>query len=221
MASKEGKEEIHVLMVSLTAQGHLNPMLRLGKRLLDQGLHVTLATTEFGHRRILKAAAITISGIRILSFPDGFSLDYNRGANLDHYMESLSKTGPDSLSNLIKQHYQKPKLSCIITNPFVSWAVESASENGVPCAMLWIQPCSLYAIYYRFYNKLNQFDMSTSTSTIELPGLPLLHADDLPSFLLPSNSYVGVSRMLSDMFRSMKKHKWVLANSFFELERKC
>ncbi|KAK8562873.1 hypothetical protein V6N13_018574 [Hibiscus sabdariffa] len=223
MASKEGKEAIHLLMVTLTAQGHLNPMLRLGKRLLDLGLHVTLATTEIGGLRMLKAAAITnttaaaISGIRLLFFPDGFSLDYNRGANLDHYMESLSKTGPGSLSNLIKQHYQTTKLACIITNPFVSWAADAASENGVPCAMLWIQPCSLYAIYYRFYNKLNQFD----TCTIELPGLPLLHADDLPSFLLPSNSFGGVSRMLSDMFRSMKKHKWVLANSFFELEKKA
>ncbi|TYJ44181.1 hypothetical protein E1A91_A03G204800v1 [Gossypium mustelinum] len=230
MELNEGREEIHVLMVTLTAQGHLNPMLRLAKRLVDEGLHVTLATTQFGCHRILKAVTTTttttdatnfISGIRLLSFPDGFNLDYDRGANLDHYMDSLAKVGPFSLSNLIKQHYHHTKLSCIISNPFVSWAVDAALENGIPCAMLWIQPCSLYAIYYRFY-KLNQFPTTLiSNMIIELPGLPLLHTEDLPSFLLPSNSFGGVFKLLSDMFETIKKYKWVLANSFFELEKEA
>ncbi|OMO73981.1 UDP-glucoronosyl/UDP-glucosyltransferase [Corchorus capsularis] len=60
MALKEEKqEEIHVLMVTLPAQGHINPMLRLGKRLVDKGVHVSLATTLFGGHRMLKASTIT------------------------------------------------------------------------------------------------------------------------------------------------------------------
>jgi len=52
---KENEEEqIHVLMVAFPSQGHLNPMLRLGKRLVNKGLHVTLATTEFTRHRMLK-----------------------------------------------------------------------------------------------------------------------------------------------------------------------
>ncbi|XP_022762361.1 UDP-glycosyltransferase 84B1-like [Durio zibethinus] len=230
MALKEGKEEIHVLMVTLPAQGHINPMLRLGKRLVDKGLDVTLATTQFGGHRMLKASTIStitdtfISGIRLLFFPDGFSLDYDRHTNLDHYMESLAKTGPANVSNLIQEYYHdtRKKLSCIISNPFVSWVVDAALENKIPCAMLWIQPCSLYAIYYRFYNKLNPFPTLTNPDMrIELPGLPLLHTEDLPSFVLPSNPFGSFPRLLSDMFQNMKRYKWVLANSFFELEKEA
>ncbi|WRX13950.1 hypothetical protein QQP08_006437 [Theobroma cacao] len=230
MALKEGsKQETHVLMVTLSSQGHINPMLRLGKRLVEKGLHVTLATTEFGGQRMLKASAISsttganfISGIRLLFFPDGFSLDYDRSNNLDHYMEYLAKIGPVNLSNLIKEYYHDAdkKLSCIISNPFVSWVVDAAWANRVPCALLWIQPCSLYAIYYRFYNKLNPFPTLTNPDMrIELPGLPLLHSHDLPSFVLPTNPFRSFPWLLSDMFQNMKRHKWVLANSFFELEK--
>lgn len=232
MALKEGRsEEIHLLMVTLPSQGHVNPMLKLGKRLVDKGLHVTLATTQIGAQRLLKTSAISttadtnfISGIRLLFFPDGFGLDYNRSTNLDYYMESLAKTGPGFLSNLIKQYYHTTdhkKLSCIISNPFVSWVVDAASENRVPCAMLWIQPCSLYAIYYRFYNKLNPFPISFTNPDIcvELPGLPLLHTEDLPTFVLPSNTFGSLATTISNLFRNMKRHKWVLANSFFELEK--
>ncbi|KAK6241114.1 hypothetical protein SCA6_006503 [Theobroma cacao] len=204
-------------------------MLRLGKRLVEKGLHVTLATTEFGGQRMLKASAISsttganfISGIRLLFFPDGFSLDYDRSNNLDHYMEYLAKIGPVNLSNLIKEYYHDAdkKLSCIISNPFVSWVVDAAWANRVPCALLWIQPCSLYAIYYRFYNKLNPFPTLTNPDMrIELPGLPLLHSHDLPSFVLPTNPFRSFPWLLSDMFQNMKRHKWVLANSFFELEK--
>ncbi|XVE49256.1 hypothetical protein DITRI_Ditri01bG0068400 [Diplodiscus trichospermus] len=229
MALKEDREEIHLLMVTLPAQGHINPMLRLGKRLVAKGLHVTLATTQVGGQRMLKASAISttgdtnvISGIRLLFFPDGFSLDYDRKTNLDHYMESLAKVGPGNISKLIKEYYHdtNKKLSCIISNPFVSWVVDAALENRIPCAMLWIQQCSLYAIYYRFYNKLNPFPTLTNPDmSIELPGLPLLHPEDLPSFVLPSNPFGSLPRMLSDMFQNMKRHKWVLANSFFKLEK--
>ncbi|XWS62954.1 hypothetical protein CRYUN_Cryun06bG0055000 [Craigia yunnanensis] len=231
MALKEGREEIHLLMVTLPSQGHVNPMLRLGKRLVDKGLHVTLATTQFGGHRMLKASAISttsdtnfISGIRLLFFPDGFSLDYDRKSNLDYYMESLAKIGPGNLSNLIKEYYHDThkKLSCIISNPFVSWVVDAALENRIPCAMFWIQPCSLYAIYYRFYNKLNPFPTLTNPDmSIELPGLPLLHNEDLPSFVLPSNPFGNLARILSDIFQNIKRHKWVLANSFFELEKEA
>ncbi|XVF45061.1 hypothetical protein PTKIN_Ptkin02bG0175400 [Pterospermum kingtungense] len=231
MALKEGGKEIHILMVTLFSQGHINPMLRLGKRLVNHGLHVTLATTQIGAQRLVKSSVVSttadtnfISGIRLLFFPDGFSLDYDRKTNLDRYMETLAKVGPGNLSNLIKEYYHDThkKLFCIVSNPFVSWVVDAALENRVPCAMLWIQPCSLYAIYYRFYNKLNPFSSFTYPDmSIELPGLPLLRTEDLPSFVLPSNTYGSLAMTISVLFQNMKRHKWVLANSFFELEKEA
>ncbi|KAF9621964.1 hypothetical protein IFM89_029184 [Coptis chinensis] len=160
--------------------------------------------------------------IRLEFFSDGLSIDYDRKANLDHYMDSLSKFGPQNLSTLMDNFSQggQQKFSCIINNPFVPWVSDVAAQHGIPCAMLWIQPCSLYAIYYRFYNQLNTFPMSTDNKMdVELPGLPLLHYEDLPSFVLPSNTFNSFPKLFSEMFKSMEKLKWVLGNSFYELEK--
>ncbi|KAJ6716563.1 GLYCOSYLTRANSFERASE-RELATED [Salix koriyanagi] len=170
--SENKEEEIHVLMVALSSQGHINPMLRLGKRLVNKGLHVTLATTEFTRRRMLKsstinptASSISISGVQVRFFSDGQNLDYDGKVNVDSYMENLANFGAISLSNLIKEHFPNPEMS------------------------------------------------------VELPGLPLLRAEDLPSYFLPSNPFGSLPKLLSDMFQNMKKYKWVLGNSFFGLER--
>jgi UDP-glucose:(indol-3-yl)acetate beta-D-glucosyltransferase len=143
--------------------------------------------------------------------------------NYESYKKSLAKFGTINLSNLIKEHFPSnghKKLSCIITNPFVTWVADVAINHGIPCAMFWIQPCSLYAIYYRFYNKLNSFPTLTDPDmSVELPGLPLLHTEDLPSFVLPSNLFGSLPKMFSEMFQNMKRYKWVLGNSCFGLEK--
>ncbi|XP_059647833.1 UDP-glycosyltransferase 84B2-like [Cornus florida] len=227
---KKEKEEHHVLMVAFSAQGHINPMLRLAKRLLSKGLHVTLATTEIARQRMLSSSATTttamadnsIAGISLAFFSDGLSLDYDRKTNLDHYMDTLAKFGHINLSTIIHNHTQSHgrKFSCIINNPFVPWVADVAAEHEIPCAMLWIQPCTLYSIYYRFYNNLNQFPTLTNPDmSIELPGLPLLHTQDLPSFVLPSNPLSTFPKLFTELFQNMKKLKWVLANSFYELEK--
>lgn len=221
----------HVLMVSLATQSHINPLLRLGKRLVSKGLSVTVATPEIAQHQLLKSFTSSkindcvSDDIPCLFFSDGFDLDYNRKSDLDHYMETIEKAGPGNLSKLIKNHYhdKHKKLSCIINNPFVPWVVDVAAELGIPCAMLWIQPCSLFSIYYRFYNKLNPFPTSENpNSSVELPGLQTLHTHDLPSFVLPSNPFGSFSRILNDLFQNLnKQYKWVLANSFFELEKEA
>ncbi|KAI9128404.1 hypothetical protein K1719_001397 [Acacia pycnantha] len=230
-ASKEYDQELHVLMVAFSAQGHINPLLRLGNSLVSKGLHVTLATTEVVYHRVFSSSAstavpdsITVNGIQVLFFSDGFDSDEDRKkTNLDQYMENMERVGPTNLSNLIKNHYvggSNKKLACIINNPFVPWVADVAEEAGIPCACVWIQPCALYAIYYRFYNELDQFPTATEPEkVVELPGFPLLRPQDLPSFILPANTFGSVPKVLSEMFRNMKKLKWVLANSFYELEK--
>ncbi|KAK3043201.1 hypothetical protein RJ639_001634 [Escallonia herrerae] len=214
MALEGEKKETHVLMVAFSAQGHINPMLRLGKRLVSKGLQVALATNEVAQSNSFTR---TVTGVHLEFFSDGLSLDYNREANLDYDMESIGKFGPIDLSALIQRHCKK--FSCIINNPFVSWVSDVAAKHEIPCAMLWIQPCTLYAIYYRFYNCLNSFPTSENPQmNVELPGLPSLCTEDLPSFILPSSSVSSFPKMLYELFQDMKKLKWGLGNSFQELE---
>ncbi|XP_065869769.1 UDP-glycosyltransferase 84B1-like [Euphorbia lathyris] len=217
------KQEIHVLMVSFAAQGHINPLLRLAKRLISKGLHVSLALTEITRHRMFNSAATSISGVNLLFFSDGLSLDYDRKASLDFYFETLGKFGPIHLSNLIRENFPingRKKLSCIINNPFVPWVIDVGIDHGIPCAMFWIQPCSIYAIYYRFYNKLNTFPTLINPEfNVELPGLPVLLPGDLPSFVLPSNPFSSIPKLFSDLFLNLEKYDWVLGSSFYELEK--
>lgn len=222
-------EEYHVLLVSFSSQGHINPMLRLGKRLLSKGLHVTLALTEITRERMLKSSTISsteagasVSGIDVVFFSDGMSIDYDRKANLDFYIETLGKFGPINLLALIREHYRGgKKVVCIIANPFVPWVADVASELGIPCALLWIQPCAIFAIYDSFYNKRSQFPTADDPDmSMELPGLPPLTTQDLPSFVLPANPFNSFTKLFSETFRhQLEKFKWVLGNSFYELEK--
>ncbi|KAL9417796.1 hypothetical protein AB3S75_040731 [Citrus x aurantiifolia] len=125
MDLKEEKEYgHHVLMVSLATQSHINPLLRLGKRLVSKGLSVTVATPEIAQHQLLKSVTsckindCVSDDIPCLFFSDGFDLDYNRKSDLDHYMETIEKAGPGNLSKLIKNHYhdKHKKLSCIINS---------------------------------------------------------------------------------------------------------
>ncbi|XP_014512128.1 UDP-glycosyltransferase 84B2 [Vigna radiata var. radiata] len=224
-------EELHVLLVAFSAQGHINPLLRLGKSLLTRGLHVSLATTELVYHRVFKSStadaassvptSITINGIQVIFFADGLGTG-QINFTVDSYMELIGKFGPDNLSNLIETHFlnASKKLACIINNPFVPWVADVAANYSIPCACLWIQPCALYAIYYRFYNNLNDFPtLENPSMSVKLPGLPLLQPQDLPSFVLPSNPFGSIPKVLSEMLQHTKKLKWVLANSFYELEK--
>ncbi|OVA02049.1 UDP-glucuronosyl/UDP-glucosyltransferase [Macleaya cordata] len=218
----------HVLLVAFSSQGHLNPMLRLGKLLASKGLHVTLATTEVARQRMLKTTTTTTittssnNHICLKFFSDGLPLDYDRKNNLDYYMNTISTFGPLNLSKLIDNYFfiNGSKFSCNINNQFVPWVVDVAVDHGIPCAMLWIQPCAFCAIYYCFYRESNQFPTVTDPDmTIELPGLPLLQSQDLPSFVLPCNPFRSLSKMFSQLFQGIGKLRWVLANSFYELEK--
>ncbi|KAK9071126.1 hypothetical protein SSX86_009694 [Deinandra increscens subsp. villosa] len=209
--------QTNVLLVTVAAQGHVNPMLRLGHLLLSKGLHVTLAT----HDHALKhhSSTSTVGGIQLEFFSDGLPKDYNRQNNdFNVYMNSLRQNGPVNLSAMIRSHPRK--FSCIINTPFVPWAADVAAEFQIPCAMLWIQPCTLYQIYYCFYNRLNIFPTETTLDMdVKLPGLPSFASHELPSFVLPSNTFPTFGSILNEVLQNIHKIKWVLGNSFMELEK--
>ncbi|KFK32757.1 hypothetical protein AALP_AA6G285100 [Arabis alpina] len=66
--------------------------------------------------------------------------------------------------------------------------------------------------------KTNSFpNLEDLDQTVQLPALPLLEVRDLPSFMLPSfGSHFNT--LMAEFMDSMKDMKWVLVNSFYELE---
>ncbi|PIA60441.1 hypothetical protein AQUCO_00300150v1 [Aquilegia coerulea] len=219
-------EEVHVLMVTLAAQGNINPMIMLAKVLLSKGIHVTLATTEASRKRLLNSSASSITNTSTNSkfywefYSDGLSDDFDRVNNIEVGVKSIFTYSPPSVSNIIKKLGDVRKFSYVIYNPFVPWAFDVAVEHNIPCAMLWIQPCALYAMYYHFYNDLSPFPtMENPNIPIELPGLPVLCMDDMPSFIHPSTPFPLCKTLLTSMIKNLDKVKWVLGNSLYDLEK--
>lgn len=103
---------VHVLLVSFPGQGHVNPLLRLGKRLASKGLLVTFSAPETVGREMRKANG-NISGeptpygdgmIRFEFFDDEFGHAEPKGHDLDFYLEHLRRVGSREITEMIKKH---------------------------------------------------------------------------------------------------------------------
>ncbi|XP_023760709.1 UDP-glycosyltransferase 84B1 [Lactuca sativa] len=212
----EHNQQKGVMLVSVHAIGSRNPMTRLARRLVLKGLHVTLAINDLA----LKNHSSIVGGVHLEYFSDGLPEDHDRlNGDIDIFMSSLRRFGPGNLSALIGSCGRK--FSCVITMPFLPWAADVAAELGLPCAMVWIQACTVYQIFNCFYNRINEFptENNLENMVVNLPGVPSLRAEDLPSFVLPANTMSTFDSILKEVFCNIHKYKWVLGNSFMELEK--
>ncbi|CDY22912.1 BnaA01g18500D [Brassica napus] len=136
----------HVMLVSFPSQGHINPLLRLGKLIASKGLLVTFVTTEEPLGKKMRQANEIQDGLLKPFFDDGFTLD-----DLENKQKSgllftdLEVAGKREIKKLIKR-YEKMKqpVRCVINNAFVPWVCDVAAEFQIPSAVLWVHP--LHAI---------------------------------------------------------------------------
>ncbi|KAG6525922.1 gallate 1-beta-glucosyltransferase-like [Zingiber officinale] len=218
----------HVVMVSFPAQGHLNPLLRFAKRVAAEGVLVTLCSTDHIARRMSAAASTPVAAladptpvgrgfIRFEFFDDGIAPDDPARDNLDLLMAALRSTGPPALAALVRR--QDVPVACIINNPFIPWVLDVAAELGLPSGVLWVQSAAVFSIYYHYRHALAAFPSEDEPDvTVQLPGLPPLRSEDLPTFLLPTSPYKILKNVILEQFGNLSSASWVFANTFEELE---
>ncbi|KAG8366816.1 hypothetical protein BUALT_Bualt16G0007100 [Buddleja alternifolia] len=226
--SDETLNSMHVFMVSFPAQGHVNPLLRLGKQLAYSGLFITLSAPESVGSKIRKANNITDDEpvrlgrgmIRFEFFNDGWEINDPKRHDLDAHMAQLELVGREKLKWMIrKQDEMGRRVSCIIINPFIPWVSDVAESLGIPSAMLWIQSCACFSAYYHFYHNLASFPSEKEPEfDVELPFMPSLRYDEVPSFLHPRTSYPFLRRALLGQFKNLSKPFCILMDTFQELE---
>ncbi|KAL4200909.1 hypothetical protein AMTRI_Chr02g213470 [Amborella trichopoda] len=219
------EEKVHVLVVTFPAQGHVKLAIRLARCLAasNTSLLVSLAAIEAIAQQMHDAGGITTSGsdghISFETFSDGHGIDDDRN---DAFMAQLSTAGPGGLLALIDDLRASGRpVHCLVSNPFVPWVVDVAERFSIPCAMLWVQSCSVYALYYRSFYRLGEFPTPERPDIdVSLPGLPVLKRSEIPSFLVPFEPtlYQCLGDVIFDHIRKLKKVRWVLGNSFHALE---
>ncbi|KAK7269886.1 hypothetical protein RIF29_22673 [Crotalaria pallida] len=219
--------EIHVLLVSFAGQGHINPLLRLGKCLASRGLFVTFATTEDAGKDMRAANNITHNAaipvgdgsLKFEFFEDGLEHDDPIKKNLSQNLTHLEVVGKKFVSQMIKNHAESNHpISCIIYNPFFPWVCDAAEEHGIPSALLWVQSCAVFTAYYHYFHKLVPFPSETEPFIdVQLPSIVLKY-NEIPDFLHPFSPYPFLGTVILEQFKNLSKPFCVLVESFDELE---
>ncbi|XP_056160770.1 gallate 1-beta-glucosyltransferase 84A24 [Syzygium oleosum] len=218
---------VHVLLVSFPGQGHVNPLLRLGKRLASKGLLVTFTTPESIGKQMRKAsnigdepAPVGDGFIRFEFFEDGWDEDEPRRQDLDQYLPQLEKVGKVLIPEMIRRNSERNRpVSCLINNPFIPWVSDVAESLGLPSAMLWVQSCACFAAYYHYYHGLVPFPSESAMEIdVQLPCMPLLKHDEVPSFLYPTTPYPFLRRAILGQYKNLDKPFCILMDTFQELE---
>ncbi|KVH93316.1 limonoid UDP-glucosyltransferase-like [Cynara cardunculus var. scolymus] len=223
---------VHVFLVTFQGQGHVNPLLRLGKLLASKGnLLVTFAATKSIGKKMKKADA-AVSGdptpvgncggmIRFEFFDDGCSED-NDDERHDRatYLPKLEAYGKKAIAAILDRHAQDGRpVSCLVNSPFIPWVSDLGEELNIPSAMLWVQSCACFSTYYHYTNSLIPFPSEKQPDIdVHLPNMPMLKSDEIPSFLHPATPYPSLKAAILKQFRNLPKTFCVLMETFEELE---
>ncbi|MQL90767.1 hypothetical protein Taro_023380 [Colocasia esculenta] len=230
----------HFLVVSFPAQGHVNPTLQLAKRLARLGARVTFSTTVPTHRRISPPAPPSDTPpsppllLRYAPYSIGEYDDGRAFATIDqkHYLHLLKTVGSLTLAEVARDLAAEGlPVTCIVYNFLVPWAADVARELGVPSVLYWIQPATVFAIYYHYFHGYADLIVSHREEpflSVDLPGLPPFRIRDLPSiFLSKSPEDVLFFPLIEELFRSLDRQICegkasklkILVNTFEALER--
>lgn len=230
MGSQSDPNLVHIFLVSFPGQGHVNPLLRLGKIIASRSpILVTLSAPELIGREIKKAnniqddqpSRVGEGWIRFEFFDDEWALDGSKTWDLDAYLNHLELIGREKLPKMLKKHEEKGSpVSCIIVNPFLPWVSDVAQSLDIPSATLWVQSCASFASYYHYYHGLVPFPTEDQPKLdVQIPGMPLLKYDEVPTFLIPGNPYPYLGRAILGQYKYLSKNFCVLMDTFYELEQ--
>ncbi|XP_016731239.2 UDP-glycosyltransferase 75C1 isoform X1 [Gossypium hirsutum] len=215
----------YFLLVTFPAQGHINPTLQFAKHLIRIGVRVTFITCISARRRMSKVP--TAQGLTFLPFSDGYDDGFQPGDDIDHYLSEFRRRGKEAISEFITSSENEGKpVTCIVYTLFIHWASEVARKHHIPTALLWIQPATVFDIYYFYFNGYEttfkaQADETNPQRSIKLPGLPLLATRDLP--LTALNVYRWALSLIQEKMDVLadESNPKILVNTFDALEHEA
>ncbi|ONK80783.1 uncharacterized protein A4U43_C01F21670 [Asparagus officinalis] len=157
----EGTHQHHFLIVTYPAQGHINPAIHLADRLVQTtGARITFSTSIFGHRKMFPNLTsidqeVDEGGpITYILLANGYDEGFNPGVDdANQFFSQFKTVGSQSLSSIINTLDSRGRgVDCIIYTFVLSWAADVAHKHGIPSALYWIQPATIFAIYYHSFH---------------------------------------------------------------------
>lgn len=147
----------HVVCIPLPIQSHIKAFLKLAELLHHRGFHVTFVNTEFNHRRLLNSLGPnSLDGLpdfRFETIPDG--LPPSDAADATQHIPSLCESISTNflspflnlLNKLTTNDSSSPPVTAIVSDGFMSFAIEAAEQLGVPVVVFFtIAACGFMAL---------------------------------------------------------------------------
>ncbi|KAK1592552.1 hypothetical protein Q3G72_026843 [Acer saccharum] len=211
-----------ILLVTYPAQGHINPGLQLGKRLVSIGVQVTFVTTVYAIRRMNKTSVP--EGLTFGSFSDGYDDGFKPGDGDDIYWAELRRVGFQTLTEfLVASTEQGKHYSCIVYSILLPWIEKVAAAANIPTTLFWNQTATMLDVYYYYsngYGDVIKNNINDPSFSLKLQGLPELNSRDFPSFFVSSNPYPFALPLFQEQIEILdqQSHPRVLVNTFDALE---
>ncbi|KAL2335445.1 hypothetical protein Fmac_016658 [Flemingia macrophylla] len=223
-----------VLVLPFPAQGHVNPMVILSEKLVEQGCNVIFVNTEFNHKRVMSSMveqqhSLDKSQIKLVSFPDGLGPDDDR--NNEKLCDAVLSSMPTSLEKLIEDiHLEgENKISFLVADFFMAWAMDVAAKFGIKGAIFC--PCSAavfaaaYSIPKLLHDGILNSDglMITTTKAIQIsPEMPELDVRVLCWLRAGDtiNNVKPIFDLIAHCARSANLTEWWLCDTTYEFEPK-
>ncbi|KAI3867787.1 hypothetical protein MKW92_009852 [Papaver armeniacum] len=227
MSSLSSDSPPHVVILPFMAKGHTIPLLHLTRLLFLRHGHIaiTIFTTHANSPFICQFLSDTKASVIDLTFPQKIHPEIPEG------IESVDKLLSQSLlvpfakaTRLLQPEFDailetlRPNVSCVISDGFLPWSLESASKLCVP--RLVFDGVSNYAM--ALYKIISEHDFPTSSDNdvFEVvpyfPDLKLTKNDFEPEFAHPEPG--EHTDFYTEEFIAANNSHGIIMNSFYELE---
>ncbi|KAM2887695.1 hypothetical protein FF1_011532 [Malus domestica] len=153
----------HLVCIPFPAQGHVNPFMHLAKLLHSRGFHITMVYTEFSHSRLLQSKGLDAVknslDFRFETIPDSVppsNLDATKSVTeLLYYTKKHFVVPLRDLIVKLNSTEGLPKVSCIISDGIMRFAIKVAHELRILEVQFWTaSSCGLMA-YLQFVDPVD------------------------------------------------------------------
>ncbi|XXG52971.1 hypothetical protein AAC387_Pa03g1154 [Persea americana] len=213
---------VHVVAIPSPGRGHINPMMNLCKLLAssDDSLLITFVVTEEWLGFI--GSAPTPPNIRLRSIANVIPSELVRGADLAGFVEAVYTKMEAPFERLLEE--LEPKVSCIVADTYLSWALTVGKRLNVAVASLWPMAPSMFSISYHFdllksngHFPIDELSGERGEERVNyIPGISSIRLADLP-FVSAKKGEAALGRVLGAISLSTESHS-LLFTSFHGIE---
>ncbi|XP_050256101.1 UDP-glycosyltransferase 83A1-like [Quercus robur] len=215
----------HVLVIPFPAQGHVAPLMKLSHQIVDHGIKVTFVTTEFINARLTTKMPAN-SPIRLVSLPDGLEPGDDQIDTLK-LINSFQETKSDHFKDLIEKINESTddRIIYVIADVTVAWAFDVAEKMGIQSVAFWPAGPANLALIFHIPKLIEDGIIDTQGTPIKndliwlSKEIPAWKSSEFP-WSFPGESWMQniFFQYVFKMNHCVKLCKWLLCNSFYELD---